>query len=162
MPFHENLSHASAKKKTKSVRVLDFALSLVVFKWHRGSEGVKAFRCCWGGPVSHQVIAGAFYRGELRTHTPSIAFWHFPPKEGCRKPVLGVCLEPCVEGDSLIPLILFISCVCVCVRACVRARVWMCPCVRAYARACGCVCVHAHVRHDESPFTWNAKFLFTR
>ena len=25
------------------------------------------------------------------THTPSIAFRHFPPKEGCRKPVLGVC-----------------------------------------------------------------------
>ena len=26
-------------------------------------------------------------------HTPSIAFRHLPPKEGCRKPVLGVCLH---------------------------------------------------------------------
>ena len=27
-------------------------------------------------------------------HTPSIAFWHLPPrKEGCRKPVLGVCVN---------------------------------------------------------------------
>ena len=30
-------------------------------------------------------------------HTPSIAFRHLPPKEGCRKPVLGVCLSVCVE-----------------------------------------------------------------
>ena len=26
-------------------------------------------------------------------HTPSIAFWHLPPKEGCRKAVLGVCVD---------------------------------------------------------------------
>ena len=27
---------------------------------------------------------------QARVHTPSIAFRHLPPKEGCRKPVLGV------------------------------------------------------------------------
>ena len=27
--------------------------------------------------------------------TPSIAFRHLPPKEGCRKPVLGVCILGC-------------------------------------------------------------------
>ena len=27
--------------------------------------------------------------------TPSIAFRHLPPKEGCRKPVLGVCPGSC-------------------------------------------------------------------
>jgi len=32
------------------------------------------------------------------THTPSIAFRHFPPKEGCRKPVLGVCSH--LQGSS--------------------------------------------------------------
>ena len=28
----------------------------------------------------------------LNSHTPSIAFRHLPPKEGCDKPVLGVCM----------------------------------------------------------------------
>ena len=28
-------------KKSKRLKGLDFALSLVVFKWHRGSEGVN-------------------------------------------------------------------------------------------------------------------------
>jgi len=28
--------------------------------------------------------------GQARVHTPSIAFRHLPPKEGCRKPLLGV------------------------------------------------------------------------
>jgi len=27
----------------------------------------------------------------LWSHTPSTAFRHLPPKEGCRKPVLGIC-----------------------------------------------------------------------
>ena len=30
------------------------------------------------------------------SHTPSIIFRHPPPKEGCRKPMLGVCLCPCL------------------------------------------------------------------
>ena len=29
-------------------------------------------------------------------HAPSIAFRHLPPKEGCRKPVLGVRVRACV------------------------------------------------------------------
>ena len=29
-------------------------------------------------------------------HTPSTAFLHLPPKEACRKPVLGVCACPCI------------------------------------------------------------------
>ena len=35
-------SHASAKKETEIVKGFTFALLLVVFKWNRGSEGVKA------------------------------------------------------------------------------------------------------------------------
>ena len=35
------LSHASAKKKRKRLKGLNFALLLVVFKWHQGSEGIK-------------------------------------------------------------------------------------------------------------------------
>ena len=35
------LSHASAKNKTKSVRVSNFAFLWVIFKWSHGSEGVK-------------------------------------------------------------------------------------------------------------------------
>ena len=35
------LPHASAKIKQKGLRVWNFALLLVVFKWHHGSEGVK-------------------------------------------------------------------------------------------------------------------------
>ena len=30
---------------------------------------------------------------DRQAHTPSIAFRHLPPKEGCRKPVLGVCVS---------------------------------------------------------------------
>ena len=30
-----------------------------------------------------------------KRHTPSIAFRHLPPKEGCRKPVLGVWIKEC-------------------------------------------------------------------
>ena len=35
----------------------------------------------------------AQFLGQL--HTPSIAFWHLPPMEGCRKPVLGVWASLC-------------------------------------------------------------------
>ena len=39
------------------------------------------------------------------SHTPSIAFRHLPPKEGCRKPVLGVwvghTLRPSLSGTFL-------------------------------------------------------------
>ena len=35
-------------------------------------------------------------------HTPSIAFQHLPPKEGCRKPVLWVCTTCCsISGPGL-------------------------------------------------------------
>ena len=34
-------------------------------------------------------------------HTPSIAFRHLPPKEGCRKPVLGVWVWSCVYSSFL-------------------------------------------------------------
>jgi len=39
-------------------------------------------------------------------------------------------------------------CVCVCVRAVVRAcvRAWVCVCVRASVRVCVCVCARARVR----------------
>ena len=32
------------------------------------------------------------------SQTPSVAFRHLPPKEGCRKPVAGVCVCVCVFG----------------------------------------------------------------
>ena len=35
------LSHATWKRKQKSWRVSNFALLIVVFKWHHGSEGVN-------------------------------------------------------------------------------------------------------------------------
>ena len=35
------LSYASAKKKTKMIKGFSFPILLVVFKWHRGIEGVK-------------------------------------------------------------------------------------------------------------------------
>ena len=35
------LSHTSVKKKTKRLKVSNFALLLVIFKWHHGSEGVN-------------------------------------------------------------------------------------------------------------------------
>ena len=50
------------------------------------------------------AVCRTLWRGRgavCRTHTPSTAFRHLPPKEGCRKPVLGVCVGhcgvPCVE-----------------------------------------------------------------
>ena len=36
---------------------------------------------------------------QLLPHTPSIAFRQLPPKEGCRKPVLGVCCCPCCRHN---------------------------------------------------------------
>ena len=36
--------------------------------------------------------------GGGKGHTPSIAFRYFHPKEGCRKPVLGVWLQAMVYG----------------------------------------------------------------
>ena len=35
--------HASVKTKKKSLRVSNFILLLVVFKWHPGSEGINPF-----------------------------------------------------------------------------------------------------------------------
>ena len=37
----EILLHASAKKKTKRLKVFNFALLWVVFKWLHGSQGDK-------------------------------------------------------------------------------------------------------------------------
>ena len=39
---------------------------------------------------------------DTATHTPSIAFHHLPPKEGCRKPVLGVWQRQRPELPSVI------------------------------------------------------------
>ena len=41
---------------------------------------------------------------QARVHTPSIAFRHLPPKEGCRKPVLGV-LSKAGGATSLLVII---------------------------------------------------------
>ena len=46
---------------------------------------------------------------DTATHTPSIAFHHLPPKEGCRKPVLGVWQQ---QRPELSPVILINSLVC--------------------------------------------------
>ena len=46
MHFDENPSTRQCEKEgKKGLRVSDFALSLVVFKGHHGSEGVNVFRC---------------------------------------------------------------------------------------------------------------------
>ena len=38
----KTLSHANVKRRQKCLKVSDFALLLVVFKWHHGSEGVNS------------------------------------------------------------------------------------------------------------------------
>ena len=41
------------------------------------------------------------FSSKERTHTLNIAFRHLPPKEGCRKPVLGVWREPTHWRNSI-------------------------------------------------------------
>ena len=44
--------------------------------------------------LQHAVLSPCFLSGmSARAQTPSTAFRHLPPKEGCRKPVLGVWAE---------------------------------------------------------------------
>ena len=38
----------------------------------------------------YELKSSHFIKTQPQPHTPSIAFRHLPPKEGCRKPVLGV------------------------------------------------------------------------
>ena len=71
------------------------------------------------GPV--KLVCEAVCARGSEDHTPSIAFRHLPPKEGCRKPVLGVL------G--------------------VGVWVYVCECVRALVGGCiilrrVCVCAH--------------------
>ena len=54
-------------------------------------------------PVGENEIERV-WRNELREtdcqdHTPSIAFRYPPPKEGCRKPVLGVCVRTTLRAS---------------------------------------------------------------
>ena len=62
-----------------------------------------------GGPAV--TLDGVLYRPvplndtDARGHTPSIAFRHVPPKEGCRKPVLGVGLRASLSGTFLPALV---------------------------------------------------------
>ena len=60
------------------------------------------FSTAWSAIATAQSI-----HTQTQTPTPSTAFQHFPPKEGCRKPVLGMCTKvdpgekiPCCTGDS--------------------------------------------------------------
>ena len=41
MRFNENSSQSQCEKKRRSLEGSNFALLLVVFKWHHGSQGVK-------------------------------------------------------------------------------------------------------------------------
>ena len=63
-----------------------------MFQWFLCAATSSA---CWVWPPC-QVVSWRT-RGLPRPlpHTPNIAFRHLPPKEGCRKPELGVCLYPC-------------------------------------------------------------------
>ena len=46
----------------------------------------------FGKTTTKPPMPGALTGDSIRqAHTPSIAFRHLPPKERCRKPVLGVC-----------------------------------------------------------------------
>ena len=56
------------------------------------SSGGVALQCSYPYPPSAYSSSGR--AGQQYTHSPSIAFRHLPPKEGCRKPVLGVCSIP--------------------------------------------------------------------
>ena len=55
------LSHANAEKKTESLKVSNFALLMIVFKWHYGTEGVK-------------FTASAYLSGLLHVYSSSRQF----------------------------------------------------------------------------------------
>ena len=60
-------------------------------QYKRKTHGFRTFSC-FGPHIWNSLPQDLRH---CSAHTPSIAFQHFPPKEGCRKPVLGVCAQPC-------------------------------------------------------------------
>ena len=50
------------------------------------------------GPV--KLVCEAVCARGSEDHTPSIAFRHLPPKEGCRKPVLGVWVKTSLRTSA--------------------------------------------------------------
>ena len=64
-------------------------------KLHRQGQNGPAQRGTGFSPKSGRSRdggggGGGVETGEIVPHTPSTAFRHLPPKEGCRKPMLGV------------------------------------------------------------------------